>query len=309
MKPTESPRGNCQSLTIPSDYDGLPLSALLLRPEGTPRGLVAVSHGMAEHKERYLPFLQYLTGQGYACLIHDHRGHGGSVRAAGDLGYFYTADPAAIVEDLHTVIVRLQAEYPGCPVALFSHSMGTLVARNYCKRYDATLAKLVLCGPPTDNPLAGAAIGLARVCGALCGDRHRSPLIDALAFGAADRKFGAKHAWLCSDPASVARYEQDPLCGFLFTANGYLNLFRLQRDAFRTAGWQVRNPDLPILLIAGADDPIIQTPAKFEALAGFLHRVGYRHIDKKLYPGLRHELLLETRRESVFADVAAFLAE
>ena len=65
-----------QPFTLLSDQDGLPLSGLLLLPqeETVPCGILQVSHGMCEHKERYLDFLRHCTKQGYICLIHDHRG-------------------------------------------------------------------------------------------------------------------------------------------------------------------------------------------------------------------------------------------
>ena len=69
-----------QEFTLYSHHDRLPLKGLLVCPETTPRAIVQVSHGMCEHKERYLPFLQFLAEHGFVCVIHDHRGHGASRR-------------------------------------------------------------------------------------------------------------------------------------------------------------------------------------------------------------------------------------
>ena len=89
-----------QSLSLVSQADGLTLSALLALPQGNPRGLVQIAHGMAEYKERYTPFLEFLTGEGYACLINDHRGHGASAASPQDLGWFGPAGARGLVEDL-----------------------------------------------------------------------------------------------------------------------------------------------------------------------------------------------------------------
>ena len=89
-----------QSLNLISQADGLALAALLALPQGSPRGLVQIAHGMAEYKERYTPFLEFLTGEGYACLINDHRGHGASAASPQDLGWFGPAGARGLVEDL-----------------------------------------------------------------------------------------------------------------------------------------------------------------------------------------------------------------
>ena len=75
-----------------SEYDGLELSVKYVIPEGKVKGIVQISHGMTEHKERYEDFMSFLASNGYAAVIHDHRGHGASVNDGSDLGYFYTDD-------------------------------------------------------------------------------------------------------------------------------------------------------------------------------------------------------------------------
>ena len=129
----------------------------------------------------------------------------------------------------------------------------------------------------------------------------------ALVFGPANKKFGAVNAWLSSDAAEVERYIYDPLCGYIFTNNGFLNLFKLQKSAFEVSGWSIGNADLPILLIAGADDPVIQGEKKFFQLKAFLKQVGYQNISTKLYSNMRHELLNETGRQEVYRDILSFL--
>ena len=120
---------------ITSKQDGLKLEIAIMECEN-PKGIVQFSHGMAEHKERYFDFMQYLNDRGYICVIHDHRGHGSSVKSKNDYGYFYTENADYIVEDLFQVTEYVREMYPGLEVTLFSHSMGTLVARCYLKKYD-----------------------------------------------------------------------------------------------------------------------------------------------------------------------------
>ena len=80
---------------------------------------------MAEHKERYFPFMEYLTNKGYICIINDHRGHGLSVKEKEDLGYFYTDNIDYIVNDLYDVTKFAKSKFKCNNYSMFSHSMGT----------------------------------------------------------------------------------------------------------------------------------------------------------------------------------------
>ena len=89
------------------------------------KGVIQFSHGMVEYKERYYPFMEFLAKMGYSCVIHDHRGHGGSIDNEKDLGYFYTDNEQAIVEDLVQVNRWIGKKYNSMPIYLFSHSIST----------------------------------------------------------------------------------------------------------------------------------------------------------------------------------------
>lgn len=296
-----------ENLQIISSYDGLALDTILIEPSQVPKGIVQICHGMAEHKERYIPFMEYLANCGYISVIHDLRGHGASVKSSKDLGYFYTDDINALVGDLHDVNVYVKTRYPGLGVSLFSHSMGTLIARVYLKKYDGEVEKLVLCGPPTENSLVDFGLTVNTITGKLLSDKKPNKLVNLLAFSGAATKFHGKFNWLSVSKNNVKEYENDPLCGFVFTSNGFHNLFQLQKQAFVADDWNCTNPDLPILVIAGEDDPIIQSKKHFNGLLTFLYYVGYRNIQHKLYVGLRHEILNEECKDDIYFDVIEFL--
>lgn len=290
-----------------SQYDGLTLERAYMIPDGDRKGIVYISHGMSEHKERYEDFMHYLAENGYVVAIHDHRGHGGSVITSEDLGYFYTEDEQAIVEDLHQMIQDVKNRFPNLPVTLFSHSMGTLVARNYIKKYDFEIDQLILCGPPTKNAAVGLALWLTELTGKIKGRKYRSSMIHSLVFGSFDKKGEAKDGWLTTDLKEVQRYQADKLCGFQFTTNGFLNLFRLLKNAYNEENWVLQNPSLPIFMIAGEEDPVIQSPDHFFRLQQFLRDIGYQHVIQKLYKTMRHELLNEKKRNIVFHDILEFI--
>ena len=106
-----------EHFVIKSDFDQLPLDVLITSPSH-PKGIVQFSHGMCEHKERYIDFMEFLNQHGYVCCIHDHRGHGHSVYSNEDLGYFYQDGHMGIVEDVHQLTLLMKKRYPLLPIYL-----------------------------------------------------------------------------------------------------------------------------------------------------------------------------------------------
>lgn len=292
--------------TLLSKRDQLPLELAIIEPEGEPIGIIQLIHGMSEHKERYYDFMNYLSQQGYICAIHDHRGHGASVKDTSHLGYFYTNDITYIVDDAYLVTEYLENRYPTLKISIFSHSMGTLVSRNYLKKYDTHIEKIVLCGPPTENKLIDIALFAGRLTGSFYDEYKPNKILNKLSVGYFNKGYKTENEWICSDLETVSSYNTDPLCGFTFTTSGFINLFQLLKSAFIKEDWIPQNSSLPIFLIAGVDDPVIQGQQKFNELEEFLKEVGYENIKSKLYQGKRHELLNEIDKEIVYKDVLDF---
>lgn len=291
--------------TLESRQDGLQLSMLMVRPDGEVRALVQLAHGMCEHKERYLPFMEYLAGQGCLCIMNDHRGHGASVRHAKDLGFFYENGDIALVEDLHQITLWMREKWPGLPLFLFGHSMGSLAVRAYCGDYDRDIDALVVCGSPGKNPAVGAGLVLIRLLILLRGQRHHSRLIQKMTIGAFAARFedtGHPCAWVSKNQENVIAYEADPLCRFSFTLNGNRALLRLMRRAYALKGKRGK-PDLPVRFYSGADDPCAPDEKGFWNAVENMRRAGYTDVQGKLFPGLRHEILNEENREEIFETI------
>ena len=128
--------------TITSAYDQTQLALLSVEPEGEIKGIIQMVHGMAEHKERYLETMEYFADHGFVCVMHDHRGHGDSVASQDDYGYFNDINGDAVVDDVALITDMLKARYPGLPLILFGHSMGSLIVRAYMKRYDDKIVSI-----------------------------------------------------------------------------------------------------------------------------------------------------------------------
>lgn len=294
-----------EELTIKSNYDGLELG-LSIRTPDKPTGVIQLVHGMAEHRERYFDFMDYCAEEGLATVIHDHRGHGDSVVSPEDYGYFGPNGVDSIIQDVHQVTELMRERHPNLPLTLFGHSMGSLVVRCYIKEYDRDIDGLIVCGSPSKQLGSDVGVVIAKVLQRFQGEKHRSDFINKLAFGKNNKKFDeaiSPNSWIVSDPAVVAAYDADERDGFVFTLNGFETLFTLMNRAYSKKGWSVQNPNLPILFIAGADDPCIISEKQFNKAVNFLRKRGYHDVDSKLYPHMRHEILNELDKEQVWADV------
>lgn len=293
-----------------SNTDGLELDLMVLVPEGKVKGIFQIHHGMSEFKERYLPFMEYLAGEGYVAAIHDCRGHGKSVRSQEDLGYMYGGGGDALVEDAHQVTMELRERWKDVPLILFGHSMGSLVVRMYTKKYDRDIDMLVVCGSPSKNDFLRAGKCIASAQEKFFGSHHISKLLEGASFGAFAKPFAAeksRFAWCCSDPEVVRQYEESPLCGFTFTVDGYQALFQLMEETYSTDGWTLANPQIPVLFVGGADDPCIGGARKYARAVQLMRKVGYKNTKGKLYPGMRHEILNEKDRQRVFQDIKKYM--
>lgn len=297
---------------IKSNQDGLELEMSIIKPEGEIKGIVQIAHGMAEHKERYYSFMEYLVANGYLAIIHDHRGHGVSVKAKDDLGYFYDDKAEYIVEDMHQITKQIKEEYPEKKLILFGHSMGSMVVRKYIKKYDKDIDQLIVCGSPSKNPYVGLALAIVKTLKIFKGEHHRSNLVQKLAFGSYHKKIEkpiSENAWVCANEETVKEYDKDKLNGFIFTLNGFQNLFTLMKDIYTKQGWELKKKDLPILFIAGQDDPVIVSPKEWQKAQDFLKKIGYQNITGKLYQRMRHEILNEKDKKIVFEEVLKWIVE
>lgn len=272
------------------------------------KGVVQISHGMAEHSDRYARFAMELCKNGYAVFINDHLGHGKSVASKDDLGYFGENGMDSLVDDLKQVTDIAKKEYPNVPYILFGHSMGSFLARRYTEKYGDGLDGAIFCGTSGTNPAAGIGIAVAKYFEKSKGDHIRSDFINNMAFGPYNKKTEKKTEfdWLSRDEKEVDKYINDDLCGFCFTANGFETLFTVLKTVSRKDWYKNVRTDLPILLIAGDNDPVGDYGKGVTQVFDDLKKSGHNAMIK-LYNGARHEILNETNRDEVTQDLIGWL--
>lgn len=305
------------TLSFPSHDGGHDIVATVWQPASAdaaraPRGVVQLVHGMSEHIGRYDDFARHLVSCGFVVCGEDHIGHGRSVDSPEQLGCLPPDGAGALVENVHELrgIVAPRVA-PDTPYVLFGHSMGSFISRAYLARHGQGLAAAVLCGTG-QQPLAVSRAGnlLARALCALRGVDYRSSFIDGMGAGAYSKQIdGARTPfdWLNTDPAGVDAYIADPLCGFMFSVGGYAALTALTGEIATARCVEAVPKELPVLFIAGDQDPVGACGAGVRQAAEALERAGVADVTVRLYEGMRHEVLNEPGHAQVYADVTDWI--
>ena len=299
-----------QEIFYPSSDGGTLIRACVWRPQGEPRAIFQIVHGMCEYSARYSAFAEELAARGYLVCAEDHLGHGKSVRDSGKLGYFDgTAKPDAVIADIHKLRHIITDGAPGCPYVIMGHSMGSFLTRIYLSRYGDGVSAAVIMGTGFKSPsFMNIAVFITKLNAAFCGWENRSAFIKKLAFGSYNKKFGKgcdKNAWLSADEDNVKKYNADPLCNFSFTDCGYAVLFRAIRRACGKKTINAVPRNLPLLFVAGEDDPVGDYGKGVKKAAEKYKKAGAA-AEVILYGGARHEILNDFCKKQVTEDILAF---
>ena len=267
--------------------DGIAVQTYRWQPDGPPRAVVQVQHGLAEHAGRYRRFAQALTGAGYVVYAPDARGSGRT--ANGSYGSWGEHGWPGWVDDVARLRGMIGEEQAGLPVVLFGHSMGSFATQHYLLDHSADVDAVVLSGSTEVGWLI--------------------PVLDAdepADLSAFNEPFEHRTGfeWLSRDEAEVDAYVADPACGWEAPPLPGIATLAAAADPERIGG--VRD-DLPMLIVSGDADPLAQGGSTVELLAQRYREAGLDDVEVRLYPGGRHELLNETNRDEVTADILAFI--
>lgn len=278
--------------------DGFHLSLALFIAKDT-KAIVQIIHGSTEHKARYYAFARALQAEGYSVVLSDNRGHGTSVSETYPLGFMASADE--IVQDQVEITHFMKERFPNHDVYLFGHSLGSLFARMYIQQHDAEIKKLILSGAPFYNPAVPFGVFLGKLFTTCSGKYKRNRLLNWLCSNSKN------DSWISMNRENLARYRQDPLCQYLYTNTGALTVFEADLALKRFKDVQCRNPELDILFISGALDPITGGEKGLHDSIWLLQQAGYQKFTNIVYPNMKHEVLNEYRKDQVYRDVISFL--
>lgn len=274
------------------------------------RAVAVIFHGMAEHAARYGRFAGALNGARIAALSMDIRGHGATAEGSVKGWFAEKRGWQTVLEDLRQLCLRARERYPGIPLVLFGHSLGSVFARAALFTYGDMFRAAVLSGVTVDMPgrrlLAPA---MAGTVSALRGGKTPSKFLDSQAFGLFNKQFQPSRTafdWLSRDEAEVDKYVADDNCGFVCTGSMYTDVSNVLLATLKRSNIAKMPKAAPIFIVSGGEDPCGmngRTAAWLEAK----YRAAGLNVKARVYENARHELLNETNRDEVTSDILAFI--
>lgn len=305
-------RTNIKSLSFKSSNGEDTISAVVYYPDETvPRAVLQICHGMCEHSGRYHDFMLEMAKHGFVVFAHDHLGHGKSVQSEERLGYFAPKNGYKfLIKDAFLLTQIAGKMFPGKSLFLLGHSMGSLVARLYCIKYPQAAAGVILLGTPGPNPLCTIGSVMAQRIIKRDGEFTRPPSLQDLTINSMNRRFVPVRTmkdWLTRDEDCVDKTLLDPLCGFVFTASAFADLYTMNEIA-NSGKWAQQYPrGLSTLILSGDCDAVGNFGRGVLKVYQRLLQRGVADVNFQLYDGARHELLNELNREEVTEDIAEWI--
>lgn len=269
--------------------DGVSIAAYRWAAAGVPpKAILQIAHGMGEHARRYPGPLTPLLAAGFVLYAEDHRGHGYTALNQEALGDFGENGAEAVVGDIAQLTAIARGEHPGLPLILLGHSLGSFFAQAYVFDHGGQIDGLVLSGTAAFGDRTGPVKRLDEI--GESGVKPRTP-----------------YDWLSRDDAEVDAYIADPLCGFSRHPDNAASFARVAARLKDEAEIAKIPKTLPIYVFVGDKDPINQDLTLLKPLIDRYRAAGLQSLEVKVYPGGRHEMLNETNRDEVVADLLVWL--
>jgi len=280
-------------------------------PEGDPKAVLQIVHGIAEFAERYEEFARYMNSMGYIVVAEDHMGHGQSIGDDGIQGYFHGGWFSGVA-DTYKLMQDTMAEFPSLPYILFGHSMGSFMVRTIlCDYPDSGISAAVICGTGWQPFFALPA--LIKLIDGICkktGEEKPSETLQKIIFGGYNKRIPSPRTlsdWLTRDETVVDAYVAHPLCGFTPACGLLRDMIKGIYHIETPAHLSKMQKNLPVLFVSGSEDPVGSYGSGVSKAAGKFQKAGMTDVSIKLYPECRHELLNELNKEEVYSDICSWL--
>ncbi len=287
-----------------------PISVIQINTKKKPKAIIQIFHGMGEHKNRYIPFMGFMATNGYVCVAFDHRKHGESLIKENTYGIFDNNDRFHdIIEDAYQVTRHIQKDFPGLPIIIFGHSMGSVIARLFIAENPLLPHATILSGvlSPISKLKAFAPKTIAGVI-KIFSPNKRSKLIAELLNKPLLKEIEnprTKFDWISKDEDIVDKYEKDPLCGYAYNAIFYKEFFNAILESNKSRIIK-QTKDRPILFISGEEDPVGDYGTGVKNTFDLFSGHGLTHLTLKLFENDRHETLNETNKEEVMEYILSW---
>lgn len=283
-------------------------------PDSTPKAIVQIAHGIAEHIDRYQDFMWFLAENGYLAVANDHLGHGKSIRGIDEQGFFAEKDGwDYVVGDMEKLHDLTCEQYPDIPYVIFGHSMGSFLARTFIIKHPDKYDAVIISGTGHQGKaLVTGGYMMANAFVKIYGPKKIGDTMNGIAFGAYNKAFQPERTpfdWLSRDEKVVDKYMADPLCGFVARVSLFRDMMGGIRFITNQDNINTMSKTQPVYFMSGAADPVGDNGVGVEKAYKAFCNAGLKDVTMRLYPDGRHEMLNELNKDQVYKDILNWLEE
>lgn len=286
------------------------LAGTVYLPEGKPKGMLQIVHGMQEYMGKYDEFMTRMAEEGYIVFGHDQLGHGYTAEKDGSFGYFAPKYGwVYLLYDVAVVARAVRREFgKDLPYTLMGFSMGSFLVRLFAAKF-GWQDRLIIMGTSDSYAEASLILSAIRSVKRFSGDRYVSKAAHKMLFAPFNKPFpeDGRFGWLSGLPETRRAYAEDPFCSYAFSVSAMEDIVRLCAECNQSSWYKKIDPHKPILLLSGGEDMLGRNGSGIQRVYDRLMLHGTQ-AEMKLYPGCRHIILKEPCREEVTNDIISFLS-
>ena len=275
------------------------------------KGIIHISHGMAEYIGRYRWLIKKLNEDGFHVISKDHRGHGKWLDNPNNIqGLFHKQNGwTQVRNDLRELIIETNEKYPDIDQYLFAHSMGSWIGLSAILKPLPIRGLIISGSSKLSKPLIYIQTLLIKIIVLFKGLEGVSSFLDLITIRSYNNKFKPNRTgsdWISTDDHNVDEYEEDKLCGFLVTNSLWLDMSKGFLEIFDIKNYKYVDRDMPILVISGELDAVGDFGKGSPKLARMLNKV-FKNVDSVIVKDEKHEVFSGTLKESSYKILQKFL--
>lgn len=289
------------------------IHAVEWKPETEIKGVIQITHGVTEYILRYENFAEFFTQKGFVVVGNDHLGHGQSIAPNGKPMYFGpNGSWNFVVKDIDTCKQMTKKKYPNVPYMILGFSLGSFLVRTYLIDYaQEPLDGAIIMGTGyIPNFKIAIAKMMANKEAKKVGEENTSPVIKSLTFETYNKLFKPNRTafdWLCSNEEALDEYIKDPLRGENYSAGLFREMLTGMQYTAELKNIQKMNKKMPIFLLSGDKDPVGEFGKGVIKTHEIFEKAGIEDVEIKLYPNLRHDILHEKCKDTIYNDIYIWL--
>ncbi|MEG2453567.1 MAG: alpha/beta hydrolase [Clostridia bacterium] len=288
-----------------TSFDNTILVSYLWDDVRAPKGIVQISHGMAEHARRYDDFAKYLNANGYLVYADDHRAHGNTEKKI-NIGYHDGDIYNDTIKDEIEITKYLKEKY-NVPLVYFGHSYGSFLGQGYLQQNNGACGVILTGSARMPGGIVSAGAAVSKMMCKLSGAQKKGEFMNKLSFGSYNSPFkkeGHAFAWLSRDAQQVRKYFDDEQCGYVMSNAFYKSFMSGLKSVYKPENLSKIDKNSSIALFSGEADPVGGKRASYvKKLFAMYKSLGINSVTLKVYPEARHEILNETNNKEVYADI------